>query len=202
MRAMTLAASTAALVTLTSTSYAGAGVSPFLAAVSPDTLPQAVQQLYDFRREDVVYVMSVADAEQVSWHGYVWGPHGQPLIGRVSAEIASDEVVAITETGFLTGGIVALADDDVLQDLVDAALVGPCGAEPPMTGLVQGDLVATSIAAQLPRLSAAEPAVATAAYRLDTEPVTHLSARQTGSTPVTVIEPDSMAPGGWCRANR
>ena len=167
---------------VSSPALAGAGVSPFLAVVSPDNLPRSVQLSYDFTGIDAVYVMSTADAEQVDWRGYVWGPHGEPLVGSVPGDLAADEVVAITETGFLTGTIFAVADDAFLQELVDSALVGPCGAEPVMMGLVQGDLIASHITSFLPGLSDQEPAVGTVDYGLNTEPVPDLSSRRTGTT--------------------
>ncbi len=184
-----------------SPAFAGAGVSPFIAMVSPDALPRTVTSAYDFSGTDAVFVMSVADAESVSWRGYVWGPHGEPVVGLVSSELAPDEVVAITETGFLTGRMLAVADDALLDDLVADALVGPCGHEPAMQGLVQGDLIDAGIVSLLSGLDTAEPAVAVAEYGLDTTPVTDLSARRTGTTAVTIINPDSMHPGGWCAEN-
>ena len=199
---LSLSALALALVSTASPALAGAGVSPFLAVVSPDNLPRDLQGAYDFTGVGVVYVMSTADAEQVSWRGYVWGPHGEPVVGSVSANLAPDEVIAITETGFLTGRVLAVADDTFLQALVDRALVGPCGHEPSMRGLVQGDFIAPAIASLLPGLSPYEPAIATAEYGIDTEPVTDLSARRTGTTAVSIINPDSMHPGGWCSENR
>ncbi len=192
---------TAVALLLTASPALGAGVSPFVAVVSPDNLPRDVRNAYNFTGVEAVYVMSTADAEAVNWHGYVWGPRGEPIVGSVSADLASDEVFAITDGRFLTVDMLAVADDALLQDLTDRALAGPCGQEPAMQGLVQGDLIASAIARLLTGFDSAELAVATARFGIDTEPATHLDARRTGTTAVSIIDPPSMFPPGWCGVN-
>jgi len=182
-------------------SHAGAGVSPFLAVVSPDALPADIRGDRIFSGVDAVYLVDAATADSVSWRGYVWGPHGEPVVGVVSWDIASDEVLSTLDRSTLTRSMVAVVDDRLLQELVDEALVGPCDREPELRGLVQGDLIDSGITRLLRGLDSGEPAVAVAEYGLDTNGVTDLSARWTGYDDVTLINPDSMLRGGWCEAN-
>ena len=191
----------AAALSLAAPAHAGAGVSPFIVAVTPDALPDDIRGDRLFDGVEAVYLMDSATADSVSWRGYVWGPHGEPVIGAVSWEIASTEVLSTLDRSTLTRSMIAVVDDRLVQELVDEALVGSCGREPELRGLVQGDLIDSGVARQLPGLDRGEPAVAVAAYGLDTNGVTDLSARLTGYDDVTLINPDSMLRGGWCEAN-
>ncbi|MFK7927495.1 MAG: hypothetical protein AB8H79_04870 [Myxococcota bacterium] len=183
------------------TAQAGAGVSPFISMIEPDALDASYHRLYDFSSVDAVYVMSVADARSVRWTSLVSTRRGAPLIGSVKSNIAADEVLAIADSGVVSTRMIAIADDALVQDLIDASLSGPCGAEPAIEGTVEADLLSTSVARSLRGLSSAEPAVAVGHKSLSTSGITSLSASVTGSVAVTIINPDSMLPNGWCSAN-
>jgi hypothetical protein len=181
---------------------AGAGVSPFpVAVVSPDSLDASWHRVYDFSKVDAVYVMSSADAASASWTPYVTTRRGGALVGGVAYDVAADEVLAVTDSAVISRTMVAIASDSLLDSLVDDALVGPCGHEPDIEGTVQADLLSRSVTSVLRGLDSAEPAVAVGEAGLHESPSTALSASDTGSIAVTLINPDSMDRGGWCWAN-
>ena len=201
MRTVLLSALAASALCLSAAAHAGAGVSPFITMMDPDDLPASYHRIYDFSSVDAVYVMSEADAKSVTWRAYVSDSRGGRLIGGVDYRVAAPEVLAVTDTAVVSRTMVAIADDGLVQRMVDESLVGPCGHEPNVEGTVAANLMSSAAVRSLRGLSLGEPAVAVGDRKLRTTPMTALSASVTGTIAVSIINPDSMYPGGWCSAN-
>jgi hypothetical protein len=183
------------------TASADAGVSPFAGVITPDGLPSDLASRYAFSRYDVVVVLTVADARSITWRGLVTESDGTPVVGLISRSSLPGEVASIIDPQFLTGTMIAVADDRLADDLAMEAIDGPCGHEPDMDGVVQGDLVSGRVETAMRTSLDRAPAVGVGAYGLSGSGVTWLTARQTGADAVSIIEPQFITGDGWCDAN-
>lgn len=189
------------LFSLPTTASAGAGVSPFIAAISPDALPAAVSRRYTFTNADVVLVVSEADARSSGWTALVSERDGTPVVGWFYRASLPSEAISIIEPQFLPTRVLAVADDALLQDLVDDAIDGPCGHEPTLDAVVQGDLikrrVETAVGSSLDRADA----VGVAARGLPGRGIVSVSRTVTGLDDVSIVLPSFVTGDGWCDAN-